>query len=190
MKFSIGDIVVVLHSNENGEIIDTINDEMFLVKVGGISFPVYKDQVELLRNKQMGIESKIENSKTVSTNEEGVWVIISPVFKMNEFGEEVVKKLKISLQNNTKSTYSFSYKLSFLGNRNTEFAEEIQPSQTILLNEILFEEINDYPILQFQFSLVDFNVKKVLSHSVTLKLKPKQVFFKIEELSVYRYFLL
>ena len=46
MKYQIGDKVLILHSNEEGEVIDIINDEMLMVDVGGVRFPVYMDQVD------------------------------------------------------------------------------------------------------------------------------------------------
>jgi len=46
MKYQIGDIVLILHSNEEGQIVDIINDKMLMVDVEGVSFPVYSDQVD------------------------------------------------------------------------------------------------------------------------------------------------
>ena len=46
MKFEIGDKVVVKHSNEEGTVIDSINDKMVMVEVRGVKFPVYNDQLE------------------------------------------------------------------------------------------------------------------------------------------------
>ena len=46
MKFQVGDIVLLLHSNEEGTIIDLINEEMALVDVKGVQFPVYFDQID------------------------------------------------------------------------------------------------------------------------------------------------
>ena len=46
MKFEIGDIVLILHSNEEAEVVDIINDKMVMVDAGGVQFPVYKDQID------------------------------------------------------------------------------------------------------------------------------------------------
>ncbi|MGB3153205.1 MAG: hypothetical protein WBB06_01285, partial [Chitinophagaceae bacterium] len=46
MKYQIGDIVLILHSNEEGRVVDIINDKMLMVDVNGVSFPVYMDQVD------------------------------------------------------------------------------------------------------------------------------------------------
>src|SRR6266496_5774780 len=46
VKFQVGDIVLILHSNEEGEVIDIINDKMVMVDVKGVKFPAYNDQLE------------------------------------------------------------------------------------------------------------------------------------------------
>ena len=46
MKYQIGDTVVLLHSNEEGQVVDIMNEKMLMVDVKGITFPVYMDQVD------------------------------------------------------------------------------------------------------------------------------------------------
>ena len=46
MKYQLGDKVLVLHSNEEGEVVDIINDKMVLIDVEGVRFPVYMDQID------------------------------------------------------------------------------------------------------------------------------------------------
>ena len=46
MKFQIGDKVTVLHSNEEAEVVELINDKMVLVDVRGVKFPAYIDQLD------------------------------------------------------------------------------------------------------------------------------------------------
>ncbi|WP_315816038.1 hypothetical protein [Paraflavitalea speifideaquila] len=46
MKFQIGDKVVVLHSNDDGEVVDIINEKMVMVDVRGVKFPAYTDQLD------------------------------------------------------------------------------------------------------------------------------------------------
>ena len=45
MKFQIGDKVLILHSNEEGEVVDIINPKMVMVDVRGVKFPAYIDQL-------------------------------------------------------------------------------------------------------------------------------------------------
>lgn len=46
MKYQIGDRIIVLHSNEEGEVIDIINDKMVMIEVRGVKFPAYLDQID------------------------------------------------------------------------------------------------------------------------------------------------
>ena len=46
MKFEVGDKVLILHSNEEGEIVEIINEEMVMVDVRGVKFPAYIDQLD------------------------------------------------------------------------------------------------------------------------------------------------
>ena len=41
MKYQIGDKIVVLHSNEEGEVIDIINEKMVMIQVPRITLPVF-----------------------------------------------------------------------------------------------------------------------------------------------------
>ncbi len=46
MKYEIGDKILVLHSNEEGEVIDIINEKMVMIQVRGVKFPAYMDQID------------------------------------------------------------------------------------------------------------------------------------------------
>src|SRR5579871_5056470 len=63
MKFQIGDKVILLHSNEEAEIIDIINKEMVMVDVHGVKFPAYIDQLDFPYFKRF-TEKKQDLTKT------------------------------------------------------------------------------------------------------------------------------
>ena len=46
MKYQVGDKILVLHSQEEGEVVDLINDKMVMIEVDNIRFPVYMDQID------------------------------------------------------------------------------------------------------------------------------------------------
>ncbi len=48
MKYEIGDKIILLHSKEEGTVVDIVNHEMVMVEVGNITFPVYLDQIDFL----------------------------------------------------------------------------------------------------------------------------------------------
>lgn len=58
MKFQVGDRVLVLHSGEEGEVVDIINDQMVSVNVEGVIFPAYIDQLDFPYYKQFTEKNK------------------------------------------------------------------------------------------------------------------------------------
>ncbi len=62
MKFQVGDKVILLHSNEEGEVIDIINNKMVMVDVEGTKFPVYVDQIDFPYFKWF-TEKKVESPR-------------------------------------------------------------------------------------------------------------------------------
>ena len=111
MKFQVGDIVLILHSNEEAEVVDIINDKMVMVDAGGVQFPVYKDQIDFpylkrfmekkngnrKRAKQYVDDIKKEKTNGTKREEDGVWLTFLPVIDTDEFGDDVVDELKVHL---------------------------------------------------------------------------------------------
>jgi len=196
MKYQIGDIVLLLHSNEEGRIVDLINDEMLMVDVKGITFPVYKDQVDFPYFKRFS-EKKILSTKKEKKyiddvrkekpemrprTEDGVWLTFLPVMDTDEFGDVVVEELKLHLVNHTRTAYIFNYKLHFFGEPDFELKNTIQPFEDFYLHDIEFASLNDSPSFDFEFSLVQPAKNKETHYETSVRLKPKQLFAKIEEL--------
>ena len=46
MKYQVGDDILVLHTNEEGKVIEIINDKMVMIEVRGVKFPSYTDQID------------------------------------------------------------------------------------------------------------------------------------------------
>ena len=46
MKYQVGDDIVVLHTNEEGKVVEIINNKMVMVEVRGVKFPSYMDQID------------------------------------------------------------------------------------------------------------------------------------------------
>ena len=90
MKYQIGDKVLLLHSNEEGEIIEFINKEMVMVNVKGVKFPVYMDQIDFpyFKNftekkfephkKEKKYVEDIKKEKKPDQKEDGVWLSFYP----------------------------------------------------------------------------------------------------------------
>jgi hypothetical protein len=194
MKFQIGDTVLVLHSNEEGEVVDIINDKMVMVDVRGVNFPAYIDQLDFPYFKRF-TEKKIVPKKKKYVDElpkekkmngagvpNGVWLSFLPISGTDEFGDDVVETLKIHLINHSTNGLKFSYRVSYLHGEDFKIENEVFAFKDFYLHDIPFENLNDSPVFEFEFSLMTPDKKKADYLEANLKLKAKQVFAKIEEI--------
>ena len=196
MKYQIGDIVLILHSNEEGKVVDIINDKMLMVDVQGVTFPVYKDQVDfpyfkrftekkiIPAKKEKNYIDDVRKEKYAETKRitDGVWLTFLPLMDTDEFGDTVVVELKLHLVNHTETAYNFVYKLHFFGKPDFELKNIVHPFEDFYLHDIQFSELNDSPTFDFEFTLVTPDKKKENHFEASVRLKPKQIFAKIEEL--------
>ena len=196
MKFQVGDKVVVIHSNEEAEVVDIINDKMVMVDVRGVKFPAYIDQLEFPYFKRF-TEKKLfppkkekkfiddvprEKKKITEKVIDGVHLNFIPVMDTDDFGDDVVEQLKIHLVNRTTAGYKFIYKLNYFGEAGFELSNQVHPFEDFYLHDIPFEDLNDNPVFTFEFSLMTPDKNKADHYEANLKLKPKQVFARIEQL--------
>ncbi len=196
MKYQIGDTVLLIHSNEEGKVVDVMNENMLMVDVNGVTFPVYMDQVDFPyfkrfsekklfpQKKEKKFVDDLRKEKPSKGNQviDGVWLTFLPVIDIDEFGDDVVKELKLHIDNRTETAYHFIYKLHFFGKPDFELKNTIHPFEHFYLHDIDFADLNDSPAFEFEFSLVTPSKKKADHFETSVKLKPKQLFAKIEQL--------
>jgi hypothetical protein len=195
MKFEVGDKVLVLHSNEEGEVIEIINNKMVMVDVRGVKFPAYIDQLDFPYFKRFSEKKMFPNKKEKKYIDDvkkekkqeqkisdGVWITFLPVTDIDEFGDEVVEELKIHLINRTETAYKFIYKLNYFGEHDFDLKNELLPFQDFYLHDIPFENLNDSPTFEFEFSLLVPQKNKADHYEAFMRLKPKQLFTKIEQI--------
>ena len=195
MKYQLGDTVLILHSNEEGQIVDFINEKMVMVDVSGVRFPVYMDQIDFpyfkrFTEKKTGKPSKqkiyiddVKKEKPSGSKQEadGVWLTFLPVMDIDEFGDTVVEQLKVHLVNRTEMPYQFIYKLNFFGKPDFHLKNRVNSFEDFYLHDILFSDMNDAPSFEFDFSLDEPVKGKADHYESVLKLKAKQLFARIEE---------
>ncbi|MBA4168023.1 MAG: hypothetical protein H0X41_10865, partial [Chitinophagaceae bacterium] len=197
MKFQVGDKVLVLHSEEEGEVVDIINNKMVMVDVRGVKFPAYIDQLDFpyfkrfTENKNIAPAKKPkkyidevprEKQAPKDRTDTGIWITFIPVVDTDEFGDEVVEDLKIHLVNQTGQAYKFEYSFDYFGDPDFELVNQVNPYQDFYIHDMPFENMNDSPSFNFVFSLLHPDKKKADSYETSLKLKPKQVFSRIQEI--------
>jgi hypothetical protein len=203
MKFDVGDKVVVKQTNDEGEVLEIINDEMVLVNVRGVKFPAYTDQLDFPYFKRFTEKKLFEPEKKpkryidqlppekpvpgrkkerIAQLADGVWLTFLPVFDNDEFGDDIVDSLKIHLVNNTALGYHFSYHLNYFGKSDFELDNQIPAGHDFYLHDIPFANLNDNPAFECEFSLITPDKARAEHYETSLKLKAKQVFSRIEEI--------
>lgn len=199
MKYQIGDDIIVLHSNEEGKVIELINDKMVMIEVRGVKFPAYMDQIDFpyfyrFTKKKQEAEKKVAPKQYIDQvpkekpkpNQiqvaDGVWLSFIPKFALDDFNDEIVELLKVHLVNKTSDAYQFTYKQFFLQDLNFELVNQVQGFHDFYLHDIDFEAVNDSPSFSVDFSLLQPKKGKATHYESQIKLKPKQIFQRIEAL--------
>ena len=107
MKYEIGDKILVLLTQEEGKVVEIINEKMVMIDVKGVRFPAYMEQIDfpyfklfsekkLVEKKKVYIDQvKKEKVATGPKKDEGVSLNFLPVFDKDIFDDDVVEKLKI-----------------------------------------------------------------------------------------------
>jgi hypothetical protein len=196
MKYTVGDTILVLHSNEEGEVTEIMNEKMVMIKVDKVQFPVYTDQIDFpyfkrftekrkeVKKKetvyidQLQKEKKVDKAKVAT----GMWLSFLPVFDKDVFDDDVVQKFKMHLLNHTNDTLNFVYEVNFKGNPDFNLTNVIHPFSDFYLHDIDFEEMNDAPRFEFDFTLQPPDKKRAEHFEANLKIKAKILFKKIEEM--------
>ncbi len=199
MKYQVGDDILVLHSNEEGKVVEIMNDKMVMIEVRGVKFPAYMDQIDFpyfhrftkktvvpQPKKQKQYIDQLPKEKGAKTNvkaEPGVWLSFLPKFGLDEFNDEVVESFKLYLINQTNNGYRFEYKQQ-LSNGRIEFdlTNEVRAGKDFYLHDIPFENLNDNPNFLFEFSLLSPQKNKAEYFEAGVKIRAKQMFKKIEEI--------
>jgi len=195
MKFQVGDKIVVNQTNDDGEVVEIINEKMVLVLVKGVKFPAYTDQLDFPYFKQFTkniiVKPKKEHKyiddvrreKTTTRYKvtDGVWLAFLPVFDKDIFDDDVVESLKIYLINQTGAGLAFKFWLNYRGEKDMELKNEVLSLSDFYLMDIAFESLNDAPSFEFEFSLLNPEKSKAEYFETGFKPKAKQMFQKIEE---------
>lgn len=197
MKYEVGDDIVVVHSNDEGKVIEIVNDKMVIIEVKGVKFPAYMDQIDFPYFRRFSQKKIVpdkpkpkvyvdhvpkEKRRDEVKVADGIWVSLFPKFETDIFGDDIVERLKVYVINRTESGYEFTYKLNYLGRTDFEITSDIGAFKDFYLHDVPFENLNDSPSLDFEFRLLHPDKHKADFCEAHFKIKPKQMFQKIEEL--------
>ena len=196
MKYEPGDRVIVLHTGEEGSVVEIMNEKMVMIEVKGVSFPAYMDQIDFpyykmftekksLPRKKIFIDDiRKEKPEPKEKTGEGVHLSFLPVFDKDIFDDGVVEKFKLYLINKDEQAYQFKYNLMIGGVSNFQLQSHIEPNADFYLHDVFFEAMSDNPRFDFEFSLKETDRKKAPFFESSVKLKARQLFKKIEEIQL------
>jgi len=199
MKYQVGDEILVLQTNEEGRVLEILDDQMVIVEVRGVKFPIYTDQIDFPYFKrftqkpaqpapkkekvfvdQLPVEKKSQTNHIKAEN--GVWLTLLPKYSLDEFGDDIVDYFKIYLVNQTGDSLLFYYQYEKNGKVDFELKSEVLAHKDVYIHDMDFSDLNDYPHFSIEFSLSRKDDKRAEYYESQLKLKPKQVFNKVEEI--------
>jgi hypothetical protein len=191
MKFSIGDKIILKHTNDEGIVTGYINAQMVEVEVHGTTFPVYVDEIDhpylkwFTEKKQPKPQSPpeqlpVEKEKFRKPRlAKGIYLSFLPVFKTEEM-EDIVDHIRIYLLNELQQSIGFKYDVRFQSK--TEFRHEgkLHAFGSIFLHSIAYDDMNDQPRFHWQFINID-SVDNENAEGI-LRIKPVRLFEHINQL--------
>lgn len=198
MKYQVGDKILLLHSQEEGIILEILSQEMARIEVDGIDFPVYLDQIDFpyyynfsKKNqpafpgvgKGSSLLSAIPKEKGSGRKNEldgGLSIIFFPVID-NAESAFLVAHFKVYLSNQMPLSFSFSYSFKKKGQLLWSMDGASQSETDFYLHDILFEDLSDNPVFNFKFNLVGASSKFQDQLTTSVKLKPRQLFEQLEK---------
>jgi hypothetical protein len=194
MKYEVGDKILVLATDEDGKVVEIMNEKMVMIEVRGVRFPAYMDQIDFPYFKMFSQPKKIVEKKTIYVDNikrektpiktkigDGVFLQFLPIYDKDIFDDDVVEKLKIFLINKNEEGYDFNYNLMFNGESSFNLKNNIGGLSEFYLHDVSFEDMGEAPKFEFDFSLTIPDKKKATAHEVFFKLSGKKLFKKIEE---------
>lgn len=196
MKFEPGDKIIVRLTEEEGKVVEIMNEKMVMIEVKGVRFPAYTDQIDFPYFKMFTEKRKAEKKKVFIDNVQkekatpkrkegnGVKLAFFPVFDKDVFDDDVVEKFKLYLVNQDETAYTFTYNLMVGGISNFQLKNTVEALSDFYLHDVPFEELSDSPRFDFEFSLKEPDKRKAPYCEASLKLKGKQLFKKIEEIQL------
>ena len=196
MKYQPGDKILVLLTDEEGTVVEIMNEKMVLIEVKGVKFPAYTDQIDFPYFKMFSEKFKAEKKKVfidqvqkekfIPKTKEGNGVRLSflPVYDKDIFDDDIVEKFKLYLVNQNETAYTFTYNLMIGGENDFQLKNTIEALSDFYLHDVRFEDLSDSPRFEFEFALKDPDKKKAPYFETSLKIKAKQLFKKIEEIQL------
>jgi hypothetical protein len=200
MKYQVGDEILVLHTQEEGKVLEIINDKMVLIEVKGVKFPAYMDQIDFpyfhrfTKTKLFPAQPKPQKvyidqvkaekhvSKSATQQHDGFWLSLLPVTNIDEYGDEFIELFKVYLLNHTGYTLNFTYEAVFFGKVEFGLKQEILPFNDFYVHDIPMADVSDSPKIDVTLSLKNPEIGLADKVDYTYKFKGKNIIKEFEQM--------
>lgn len=186
---------MVLATGERGSVVEWIDKKMLLIEVGGISFPVYADQIDFPYFQDFTAPKEFKKKSSLVRAEpprkeknvqrfierDGVWLSFYPVLDKDVFDDDIISYYRLYVLNHTDDDLVFELSIYYGSKKEIDLRNSIRALDEMYLFDLPFENLNDQPRLDFDFSLASLDKKRVGHFEVQFKPKPKQIFKLSEE---------
>lgn len=181
-------------TGERGVVVEWINKTMLTVDVGGVSFPVYADQIDFpyfkdftskpeaqaKHKKSLQDPIKREKNTLPQVEKDGVWLSFFPVLDKDSFDEDIFSHFRIFLLNHTDDNLDIELSVFYNNQKDLDIKISIRALEELYLFNLPFERLNDHPRFDVEFSLATTDPNRAKRYTVQFKPKPKLIFSQAE----------
>lgn len=179
MKFSVGDLIVVKRSGEEGKVVSIINKEMLEVDIHGVTFPIYLDEVDHPYLKWFTAQNK-QKKKGASFPEQlpverpapsrkvsrGLYLSFLPVYKTIDM-EERVDQLKVYFINESEHNVRLKYAVKTSGKTLFHYDSQVHRFSDLYLHYVDWATMNEIP--RFEWELTSLADGATVSGQIKIK---------------------
>lgn len=190
MKFQDGDKIIVLATGDKGEVVEWINKKMLTIRVDGVEFPVYADQIdfpyyndfskpkEIMPKKSLpgSVLPKREKQPEKIIEKDGVWLSFFPVLDKDVFDDDIISHFKIYLLNHSDDYLDCMFSVWIGHTKELEMKNNVRALEGIYLIDLALEKLSDHPKFCFEFSIKPNELSRSTNFVIEYKPKAKQIF--------------
>jgi hypothetical protein len=197
MKFQVGDKILVKQTLEEGEVLSVLPDNMAVVRVNKVSFPIDQNEIDhpylywFTNNKIKPSTSSKKYIEQVPREKPkpkevmggyGMNLIFLPIYRTNT-SDDIIEKVKIFLSNNQELDYAFSYRFKAKAGESFTIDSEIFAYNDFYIHDISYEDLATNPAFTITCAEIISNINSGLSQfDDTISLKPKKLMELLNEM--------
>lgn len=198
MKFSIGDLVSIKKTGEEGKITAIIDDEMYQIEINGTTFPAYKDEIEhpylnwFLKQKKSNntvqeilvdtkSSDKQKKGKDLFSIGSGYHLEFQPTFMYDGF-DDVVTEIKVYIVNQSPEQAQLKYVCKGKVHPLMDTLINTDAYSKTFLHTIPYELMHQQPT--FEWCII--RTSKGIKHEFkdVLSIKPKKLYDIIHQIQL------